>query len=174
MSAVGQSVGAEKEDKEEEEKGLQEKKKRKRKKKNRKKKKLAEEGASEETAYAAMDDKENIASGDEKPSCAPTEKTLDSKATSAALSISSPIGKEKDLTPAIQDASETDRRKTARDKFRTCENCGMIIQRIHICSGCRKVAYCNKQCQRTHWKTHKKTCTYSAAGKKEEDEECTG
>lgn len=53
-------------------------------------------------------------------------------------------------------------RKTARDKFRQCENCNQVIhERIQLCSGCKKVAYCNVQCQKTHWKQHKKTCSYA-------------
>lgn len=53
-------------------------------------------------------------------------------------------------------------RKTARDKFRQCENCDQVIrERIQLCSGCKKVAYCNVQCQKTHWKLHKKTCSYA-------------
>lgn len=27
-----------------------------------------------------------------------------------------------------------------------------------LCSGCRRVSYCNKTCQKSHWKTHKRTC----------------
>lgn len=53
-------------------------------------------------------------------------------------------------------------RKTARDKFRRCENCDQeILERIQLCAGCKKVAYCNIQCQKTHWKQHKKTCSYA-------------
>lgn len=52
-------------------------------------------------------------------------------------------------------------RKTARDKFQHCDNCGEeIADRIQLCSGCKKVAYCNNHCQKAHWKHHKKTCAY--------------
>ena len=57
--------------------------------------------------------------------------------------------------------STTKMRKTARDKFRRCENCKEeIADRIQLCSGCKKVAYCNSHCQKSHWKTHRRTCLY--------------
>ena len=62
------------------------------------------------------------------------------------------------------DSSEvpTKKKTMARDKFRNCENCQMgITDRIRVCSGCKKVAYCNSTCQKTHWKTHKKVCSYA-------------
>ena len=53
-------------------------------------------------------------------------------------------------------------KKTARDKFRACENCDTeIVDRILVCAGCKKVVYCNYRCQKAHWKQHKKTCSYS-------------
>ena len=53
-------------------------------------------------------------------------------------------------------------KKTARDKFKSCENCDMeIVDRILVCAGCKKVAYCNYRCQKAHWKKHKKTCSYA-------------
>ena len=56
----------------------------------------------------------------------------------------------------------TKKKTTARDKFRNCENCQIgITDRIRVCSGCKKVAYCNAACQKTHWKTHKKVCSYA-------------
>ena len=58
----------------------------------------------------------------------------------------------------------------AREKFRSCENCGSEIEdRILVCSSCKKVAYCNRQCQKAHWKAHKKTCSH-----KVNKEDCTG
>ena len=52
-------------------------------------------------------------------------------------------------------------RKTARDKFKVCENCRLeILDRIRVCSACKRVAYCNNDCQKGHWKTHKLTCSY--------------
>ena len=59
----------------------------------------------------------------------------------------------------------------AREKFRSCENCGSIIEeRILVCSGCKKVAYCDRKCQKAHWKAHKKACSHKVT----KDEDCTG
>lgn len=53
-------------------------------------------------------------------------------------------------------------RTTARDRFKTCVNCNeTILDRIQLCAGCKKVAYCNFRCQKAHWKTHKQTCSYA-------------
>lgn len=53
-------------------------------------------------------------------------------------------------------------KRTARDKFKTCENCVQVItDRILVCAGCKKVAYCNYRCQKAHWKMHKKSCSYA-------------
>ena len=63
-------------------------------------------------------------------------------------------------------------KKTARDKFRACENCDTeIVDRILVCAGCKKVAYCNYWCQKAHWKQHKKTCSYAL---KKDNKERTG
>ena len=53
-------------------------------------------------------------------------------------------------------------KKTARDKFRACENCDTeTVDRILVCAACKMVAYCNYQCQKARWKQHKKTCSYA-------------
>lgn len=63
-------------------------------------------------------------------------------------------------------------RKTARDKFKTCENCQTeIVERILVCAGCKKVAYCNYRCQKANWKTHKRSCSYAL---KKDAKDCTG
>ena len=39
-----------------------------------------------------------------------------------------------------------------------CEYCGVKPSERLLCSRCRRVAYCNVECQRAHWKTHKTKC----------------
>ena len=52
-------------------------------------------------------------------------------------------------------------RKTAREKFRECFYChNSISGPIKLCSGCKKVCYCNRDCQKAHWKIHRQSCTY--------------
>lgn len=39
---------------------------------------------------------------------------------------------------------------------------------LSVCSRCRKVFYCSKECQRAHWGTHKTTCNKPAEAPKRE------
>ncbi|CAI5505522.1 unnamed protein product [Closterium sp. Naga37s-1] len=38
--------------------------------------------------------------------------------------------------------------------------------KLRRCSGCGKVAYCSRECQKAHWPSHKLTCPGRASGKK--------
>lgn len=41
----------------------------------------------------------------------------------------------------------------------TCDHCKKSSTvKLLVCSRCKKVAYCSKECQKTAWKAHKKTC----------------
>jgi len=43
--------------------------------------------------------------------------------------------------------------------LRTCGYCGKSSsEKILVCSRCRAVAYCNRECQKAAWKGHKKFC----------------
>lgn len=42
-----------------------------------------------------------------------------------------------------------------------CENCGRAQTRarnLHECTACHSVSYCDKTCQKKHWREHKKAC----------------
>jgi splicing suppressor protein 51 len=41
---------------------------------------------------------------------------------------------------------------------RSCASCTKTDAHLLLCSGCRLVSYCNKNCQKAHWKTHKPSC----------------
>lgn len=44
---------------------------------------------------------------------------------------------------------------------RQCQNCNAIEtaeHRLHACTACNRVAYCNKACQKKHWKPHRPIC----------------
>ena len=39
-----------------------------------------------------------------------------------------------------------------------CNNCQSTTRNISACAGCKKVAYCNEECQRADWRRHKADC----------------
>lgn len=43
-----------------------------------------------------------------------------------------------------------------------CESCARpsqsVVFNLKLCAGCRKTRYCDKECQRKHWKCHKLIC----------------
>jgi len=41
-----------------------------------------------------------------------------------------------------------------------CMNCKVSkkLEELSKCGGCNMVCYCSKECQKKHWKTHKKDC----------------
>lgn len=39
-----------------------------------------------------------------------------------------------------------------------CASCKHTPEKLRICKQCRLVGYCNEDCQKAHWKVHKKFC----------------
>ena len=39
-----------------------------------------------------------------------------------------------------------------------CAACGMVVDGRLRCGSCRVVRYCDRDCQRQHWRTHRKNC----------------
>mmetsp|Transcript_12145 Transcript_12145/g.14126 ORF Transcript_12145/g.14126 Transcript_12145/m.14126 type:complete len:578 (+) Transcript_12145:128-1861(+) len=48
--------------------------------------------------------------------------------------------------------------KQSMDKRNTCILCGKCNDTLSTCSRCKSVTYCSVECQKKHWKEHKKTC----------------
>lgn len=71
---------------------------------------------------------------------------------------------------ACEPPSDTDAGLDSTDADKCCAQCGAIREdaansrvRLSRCTGCRKVFYCNKSCQKAHWLSgHKTTCTTHA------------
>eukprot|EP01122_Echinamoeba_exundans_P005449 TRINITY_DN15603_c0_g1_i1.p1 TRINITY_DN15603_c0_g1~~TRINITY_DN15603_c0_g1_i1.p1 ORF type:complete len:413 (-),score=39.72 TRINITY_DN15603_c0_g1_i1:618-1811(-) len=64
---------------------------------------------------------------------------------------------EDDFAPAVQEIANW---KTTVTEFSPCQCnfCGREGQDLLRCSKCKKATYCNVDCQRGNWGTHKKTC----------------
>jgi hypothetical protein len=62
----------------------------------------------------------------------------------------------------LEGFSQTSRvRITAGEGARTlavCASCHQHIEHTKRCSRCQRVYYCNEQCQRAHWRIHKRDC----------------
>jgi tetratricopeptide (TPR) repeat protein len=43
-------------------------------------------------------------------------------------------------------------------EFCMCNQCGKVKEKMEWCTGCRRVWYCDKECQLQHWATHKPLC----------------
>ncbi len=42
--------------------------------------------------------------------------------------------------------------------YKKCHFCGKLQPNIKKCSGCSFALYCNKECQRSDWNSHKNIC----------------
>ena len=60
------------------------------------------------------------------------------------------------------DSSQKDKKGGAKSIARLCSNpsCGAAGAKLR-CKGCKRVVYCNRRCQTTHWTQggHKRHCT---------------
>ena len=47
-----------------------------------------------------------------------------------------------------------------------CAACGSTVPKARtfkVCTGCRTARYCDQQCQKQHWRAHKRECRQAAA-----------
>ena len=61
------------------------------------------------------------------------------------------------VVPTNNEPGEKGRKKKKKNKPNCCVLCGKVetsSQKLQKCP-CKTVRYCNNECQRTHWKTHK-------------------
>ena len=60
--------------------------------------------------------------------------------------------------PAVSKAPVRQSRKFRKRRRRKCAQCGTHSSKNKRCDTCRRAFYCNQQCQKRHWKLHKKIC----------------
>ena len=48
--------------------------------------------------------------------------------------------------------------QSEESKYHTCAYCSNVDKGLKVCSRCRKAYYCNTECQRNHYPTHKSKC----------------
>ena len=65
----------------------------------------------------------------------------------------------RDPDAVVEDNNE-DIQKNPKVAADSCAACGMKSMDLKKCTSCKKVAYCNKICQRKDWKKHKHDCTF--------------
>ncbi|KAJ7213267.1 hypothetical protein C8J57DRAFT_1483389 [Mycena rebaudengoi] len=52
----------------------------------------------------------------------------------------------------------SDNGRTGPAQLCRCSSCSSPSAALKQCSGCLKTRYCNSECQKRHWKVHRKTC----------------
>lgn len=66
--------------------------------------------------------------------------------------------------PGSQTAKRTDaitKAEPRKKKCKVCAHCGKSSgggAKLQACAGCLEVAYCGRDCQRSHWLLHKSFC----------------
>ena len=65
-------------------------------------------------------------------------------------------------------AKQFEQKSDFDEVFQSCSACGHIEHKMKVCSQCRASFYCNEECQRKDWPTHKFICQ-GGPKKKEEN-----
>jgi len=58
----------------------------------------------------------------------------------------------------VESREDRQQRHMATPTERCCALCGAAVFRPQVCSQCRQVRYCGRDCQRGHWALHRKEC----------------
>ena len=56
----------------------------------------------------------------------------------------------------------------ATDSCANCDTASTNSHPLRLCSACKTVAYCNRDCQKANWKAHKPSCRHSESKKAKE------
>jgi len=73
---------------------------------------------------------------------------------SSRQSVNSSHDEDEDIGKSASDATKEDTNKC-------CSNCGVKIANTLRCARCRQTCYCSRECQKSEWNEHKKTCVPS-------------
>jgi hypothetical protein len=58
------------------------------------------------------------------------------------------------------------RQEVRKEDAKKCLACGKRVEHRKICTGCQQVVfYCDKSCQKEHWKVHKEECKKAIVAK---------
>lgn len=76
-----------------------------------------------------------------------------STAEAAATSTAAPSS-----TPIAESQSEGSSSASRQVSPTACAQCGKSPDSVKECIKCHSVSYCNKECQKAHFKAHKKAC----------------
>ena len=63
-------------------------------------------------------------------------------------------------------AGSSQQRTTSGRQPLACAACGSTVPKARtfkVCTGCRAARYCDQQCQKQHWRAHKRECRQAAA-----------
>jgi len=68
------------------------------------------------------------------------------------------------MNRSLRPGSDSESSSDGPSQAVVCQHCGSNPRKLQPCP-CREVFYCNKECQKADWKTHKRTCTLRSAPK---------
>ena len=66
--------------------------------------------------------------------------------------------KSKNVLVTADETLKTVTMATGKSAERTCAFCGVVQLNMMRCSRCKQVHYCSGECQKSHWKEHKRQC----------------
>ncbi|XP_064406286.1 uncharacterized protein LOC135351251 [Halichondria panicea] len=80
-------------------------------------------------------------------------------------------GKSKATKSEATKSEATSQKQIVEDKER-CAYCWKSTPSLKSCAKCRKIMYCGRECQKSHWKTHKNDCIVTSDADKKSKPKC--